>query len=229
MKKRILLLIGILLFIPNLKVKAIEACSNEELQRLQELANSFSITAEEIIEERVDDEDGSKYIYSYYKLTPHNMDKELRIYSEEEERYYYNVDINEITNGEYFSDKFVFKVYSFTESICTGRVLKTITLDLPEYNSYYYYHKEKCQEYPEFKYCVERIESKDKKKFNKTDEEIDKLFDEYIKEQTPVEKTKNVIENIKDNYLLIIGISIGIIFFVIIIFIIIKKKKKNEL
>ena len=110
----------------------------------------------------------------------------------------------------------VFELYSYVDNLCTDELIKKVVVDLPTVNSYYYFNKEKCLENPDFKYCQEFLDIKDI-----SYEEIDKLFQEYIKKDDNNSSKKN------NNYLLyiLIGISVAII---ITITLVIKHRKNKE-
>ena len=115
--------------------------------------------------------------------------------------------------------KLKFSIYSYTTNKCTDNLLKTITIELPYYNDYYYYNKNKCLEHQNFTYCKEFLDTSDI-----TFSEIDKLYDDYLKEDNIVNKiTKS------DKFIYIIsGIRILAIVSIVIIVIKNNKNKRNK-
>ena len=207
MKKKILFNIC-LFFLSFSNVYASNSCSTDEKNRLLELANNVSINYEQVLEEN--DENDDIELDSYYKLRVHNLDKDLKLYLENDDNEFVLPTINKLEE-EYFNngEKLVFKIYSFSLNGCTNQLLRTITLDLPYYNEYYYFNKEKCQKYSEFKYCTEYLD-----KENDLDkEEIDNLFNEYIKENTSIVKSSSFYY-ILIAILLLMVIGIGVALYI---------------
>ncbi len=216
MKRKIYLgLLFIITFLVNLQVNAIQSCTNTEMERLRELAKNFKIQTS--YEMDVDDE--NKSLYLEYSAKFINFDPDLKIiYQLDSES-----DPIELTSTSEFEDIFSenskvdFKIYSYTNNLCTERLLKTYTVNFPSYNDYYYFNKEKCDANPDFEYCKEfmNVEDIDFK-------EIDKEFDEYLKEDSITSKITN-------NLLwYIIGGLVGIVVLITIIVLIVKRKKKTD-
>lgn len=222
--KRIKYILPIVLFGLVTNVKAIDACTTEEMSRVRELANQIEIKTNYRIEE---DEERKKngasdYLDVIYTIDVVNLSEDLKIY-------YKNIsdidsielDPTELQDTEFSEgQKIKFDIYSYTTNLCTNEFLKSITIEFPVYSRYYYVNKEKCVENPEFEYCKEFQDNGDK-----SIEEIDKLLEEYKNKKT--DNSENEIKNeLLNNYSIIIAIGIVVI---VILFIIIKvKKKKNE-
>ena len=154
---------------------------------------------------------GEEFIIVLYKIEALNLSSDLRLS--------YNgkiVSANDIKNMSFYNRHQVFELYSYVDNLCTDELIKKVVVDLPTVNSYYYFNKEKCLENPDFKYCQEFLDIKDI-----SYEEIDKLFQEYIKKDDNNSSKKN------NNYLLyiLIGISVAII---ITITLVIKHRKNKE-
>ena len=216
MKRKIYLgLLFIITFLVNLQVNAIQSCTNTEMERLRELAKNFKIQTS--YEMDVDDE--NKSLYLEYSIKFINFDPDLKIiYQLDSES-----DPIELTSTSEFEDIFSenskvdFKIYSYTNNLCTERLLKTYIVNFPSYNDYYYFNKEKCDANSDFKYCKEFMNVED------IDfEKIDKEFDEYLKED-------NINSKITNNLLwYIIGGLVGIVVLITIIVLIVKRKKKTD-
>lgn len=214
MKKLILMII---MFFTVTNVFAIDNCTNDEMKRLRELANNVKITYDYTLNEQKQI-DGEYLIFPRYKIKIDNLDNDLKIYF----RVDYNGElenVDEIVNDYVIQEgrKLNFYIYSYTNNLCTDELLKTINITFPYYNYYYYENKEKCQEYPDFKYC---------KEFMKVDDDfskIDKEFNQYIKSLEPYSITNL---NIKWYYFIL---PVLVILVIIVIINIIKKKKRDDL
>ena len=71
---------------------------------------------------------------------------------------------------------------------------------LPVYNYFYYYNKDKCLEYSDFKYCKEFLDTS-----NLDYDQIETEFNEYIeaqkKEKEQQEQYKKGFDNILDSFM----------------------------
>lgn len=227
MKKVKYIIFLVFIFFVFYEVKA-ATCSNDEIKRLQEVANNVEIKTNyeiKVYEKEYEEDDDTDLdfvdAYAIYKINIVNSNSELL--------YYYKtskienkelVDINNLANMTFTEDdKLTFYIYSNTLSTCPLKLLKTINVELPVYNRYYYQNKEKCNLYPDFKYCKEFM------KVNSNDyEKIDNLFDEYINENTSQNKESKSIDDYKIYF--IIG---GCVFLSIIVWLGIKNHKKNSI
>lgn len=214
---KICLLTIFLFLITSLKVDAYEACTQSEMERLKELAKNVEFKPSYEIS-YVDDE--NKNVEVNYKIQIINFDSDLRIEytSKYEEEDTLKSDTKEITNLA-DGDKFTFKIYSYTTNLCTDEILKTVTVDLPKVNDYYYFNKEKCDDNKDFKYC---------KEFMNTDdldfEDIDKEFEEYLNPNI-----EELINKMDKKIFIYIGIGVGVIVVGTIVIVCLKKKKKDDL
>ena len=213
MKKIIYAFCLFLIYFSYLNVFAIDKCTSSEMARLKELANNVKFNYNHKFE-MVDEE--YHEIWSSYNFEILNFNNDLKIYVNGKDDL---IDINTFKNRDFSSGEVVFYIYSYTNNLCTDELLKKVQIDLPLYNEYYYFNKDKCSEYPEFKFCKEFMNISD---YNF--EEIDKEFQEYIKKED-----KNNFIN-KDNYKLyfIIGGFSLVLIIGVSILIIIKKKGKNS-
>ena len=210
--KRIIYLLPILLFCFTINVKAIDKCTTEEMNRLNELAKNVQFKTDYEIDS---DEDRTTAIYSI-RVIDGNEDLKIS-YRENTKDEFKFVSFTDFQNLR-FDDGIILeiRIYSYTNNLCTDELLKTEKLELTAYNQYYVQNKDKCQKYPEFKYCKEFM-NVDYTQFEK----IDKEFNEYI--------TINggVIDNlIAGNivYYLVIGLILVIVGVVILLYL--KKRKK---
>ena len=206
-----------LFLITSLKVEAYEACTQSEMERLKELAKNVEFKPSYEIS-YVDDE--NKNVEVNYKIQIINFDSDLRIEytSKYEEEDTLKSDTKEITNLA-DGDKLTFKIYSYTTNLCTDEILKTVNVDLPKVNDYYYFNKEKCDDNKDFKYC---------KEFMNTDdldfEDIDKEFEEYLNPNI-----EELINKMDKKIFIYIGIGVGVIVVGTIVIVCLKKKKKYDL
>ena len=157
-KKVLLIIIAVITFTIYKNVFAIDACTNSEMERLRELANNVEFKTNYDFD--IVDKDMKK-IYLNYTIEFINLDDDLKI-------------SYKVNNGETIElepgvksiknlgpdNKITISIYSYTDNLCTERLLRTKTINLLPYNDYYYFNKEKCQEYPEFEYCQEFIRLK---------------------------------------------------------------------
>ena len=215
--KKIILVIVLFIFCINVKA---EVCSTEEINRLKELASNVEIIPSLVVDDSRYSEEEKNYemLSAYYDIKISNLHDYLMVF--------YNGNAGrQVINSEnaenfifYGGDRATFNVYSYTENDCTNKSLRTITIKFDYYNVYYYSHKDKCDEYPNFEYCKEYMNIGDK-----SYSEIDNLFEEYIKENT-----KNSGYNDRDFYYVAGGIVIVLIISILVT-IIVKRYKKNKL
>ena len=119
----------------------------------------------------------------------------------------------------YEGDVIDFYIYSYTNNLCTNQFIKKIRVVLPTYNRFYYFNKEDCLEYSDFKYCQEFMDTG-----NKSYEEIEDLFTEYKNEKN-AKKNDNFI--IKYFWYIVGGVlGLGALAFGTIV--IVKKVKAKE-
>ena len=211
MKKIILVLLG--LFV-TINVKAVN-CSKEELDNLVELANNIEIK----YTYKIENDSESDYTGVAYFIDILNMNEDLQF------RYDKYTPVSESQLKEYTyreGDKLKVSIYSYTKDYCTNDLLRTITIDFPYYNLYYQNNKEKCSNYPDFKYCKEFMNIG-----NISFSEIDSLFDEYINgNNNKKEDNKN---NLLFNGYYYIGMVVLIIILFVYIFYVLRKRKKDDL
>ncbi len=211
-------LLTILLFLfTSLKVDAYEACTNSEMERLKELAKNVEFKPS--YEIGYVDED-NKSVEVNYKVEIINFNSDLRIeytskYEEEGTIKSDTKEINNLADG----DKITFKIYSYTTNLCTDEILRTVSIELPKVNDYYYFNKEKCNDNKEFKYCKEFMDT-DNVEF----EDIDKEFEEYLNPNI-----NEIINKLDKKVFIYIGIGVGVIIAGVVVFVILKKKKKEDL
>ncbi len=220
MKKVILSFVLILTVFTYKNVLAVEECSTSKMTRLKELANNVQFKSSYEIDEELDEE--YKNVDLYYSMEVLNFNDDLRIeYKREYDDEYTSITSNEkkIT-GFLEGDKITFRIYSYTADLCTDEILKTTTVNLPYYNDYYYFNKDKCNGHDDFKYCKEFVSSS-VPEFS----EIDKEFNEYLNSNS-ILNVRN-INNI--TWYIVIGIVLVFMIFGIIFTIKRKGKRKKEL
>lgn len=220
--KKVKYLLPLLLLFITINVKAIDKCTTEEMNRLKELANKIEIKTNFHIEKIEEDKNAgrSDYLDVFYTIDIINYDDDLRIFYKSLDDNKYELNIKDLNNIYFYENrKIQFQIYSYTKNLCTDELLRTISIDFPVYNRYYYYNKEKCQNNPEFEYCKEFYDSS-----NKTNDEIDKLYEESLNKNVAENGPINAFTNNKIYFVIIpiLVISIAVIYFIF------RKKKKND-
>jgi len=213
--KKIKYLSIMLLMVAFIDVKAIDNCTTVELNRLKELANNVVIEQEyNIIDEEAiqnEDEEVIEGKFAQFHLKVLNFNSDLRISYLNEEGEYEFISQSDLEAKVFFEgEKLTFKIYSYTNNLCTDRVLNTINIKLPYYNIFYSKNEEKCKKYSDYKYCKEFIDED-------IEEDLDKIakeFSNYIKNPNSESVTGS---NSKFNIIYIIVI-IAIIFIALILF-----------
>lgn len=214
---KICLLTLSLFLITSLKVNAYEACTTNEMERLKELAKNVEFKTSYEIKD-VDEE--NKSVEVNYKVEIVNFDSDLKIQytSKYKEEGTIKSDTKEITNLS-DGDKVTFKIYSYTTNLCTDEILRTVSVELPKLNDYYYFNKEKCNNYKEFKYC---------KEFTDTDsldfDDIDKEFEDYLNSNVG-----KLINKLDKRIFIYIGIGVGILIAGTVVIVMFKNKKDDDL
>lgn len=215
MKYKSILLIG--LFFITTNVFAINDCTNNEMKRLNELANNVKITYDYVIDEEIE----KRTIAGFFYVQINNLSDDLQIYLKDMSGNLKLYSKDEIEEKDFnFGSTEKFYIYSYTDNLCTNKLIKTITIKFPSVNPYYYYNKEKCIEHTDFKYCQEFLNH------DLDLDEIDELYNEYInKNNINDQKTKPF----NKNYIYIIIASFLIIIIIIFIVIKIRKNKKEDI
>ena len=223
MKKLLLIIVSFFLYL-NVYAVDIPACTTSEMSRLKELANNVQFK----VDSEISEEKELEIVTKIYTLDIVNLDNDLQIKYMSDNTDEDLEDSKEVTitstkevNEAFFPSQTVeFKIYAYTANRCTGRLLKTVKVKFPYFNSYYYFNKEKCSEYPNFKYCNESADIS-----NYTIEELDELFDNYIKKENEIIQTQAQTEI---NWYLVLGIGAGVIVIVTILIVVIRKRIKNR-
>lgn len=206
------ILIVLLFFVSYLNVYAVDNCTSGEMARLKELAKNvefkYNYKFENINEEYHE-------LWVQYNFEILNYSDDLKIYLNNKNNV---VDINTFKDRYFLlGDKTTFYIYSYTNNSCTDELLRTVNINLPSYNEYYYFNKEKCSNYPDFEFCKEFMNVS-----NYSFAEIDEKFAEYIKD----DKTPDLSQ--KSNYKLYIIIAGTLLVFIIVVFVLVIKKIKMK-
>lgn len=215
------ILVFFLFFTLYFNVYAIDNCTSGEMARLKELAKNVTFNYQFIVEEEIPSEEK---VFGYYQIKVSNLHDDLKLYY----KYSTSSDIIPITplelsEVEFHSSKVpTFYIYSYTNNLCTDEIIRVQTLKLPVYNPYYHFNKEKCDNNLDFKYCQEFLDIKEKE-FS----EIDKLFNEYQKEQNKEDNNFNFFDQYKIYIIIITGILLVIVLLIIIY--IFKRKNKEDI
>ncbi|MBQ8471958.1 MAG: hypothetical protein IJ501_00475 [Bacilli bacterium] len=222
MKKIIYCSIFILIFFNSLNTLALDECTNDELKRLKELANNVEFqTKYEFASDLIIDSEDEKRVYIDYSINILNFSDDLKIvYKVNDSDPSYTLTSKEnIIDNLAPKNKITFYIYSYINNLCTDELLKTKSITLKSYNDYYYFNKEECEKYPNFKYCEEFMDIEER-----SFDEIDELFSEYKKDMK-----KDDFKEIKDSSLyLIIGIILIILVIMIVVIKLVKNYKKKE-
>lgn len=215
--KKVIYLPLIMICLSIINVKALEECTTSELARLKELANNVRITYDYKIDVFEDDEDSFLVNYDINIINT-NEDLKISYQSNIDDKVVMLKEGEETITGFYQGETLIFKVYAYTANKCVDKLLRIMTVNLPMYNRYYYFNKDTCREYPEFKYCKEFMDTQ-----NLSFQTINEKFDEYKKELA----IKNVSNMLKNNFYYIIA-GIVIIIAIVLFFIIRKHKMKKD-
>ena len=218
--KKIKYIFPILMFCICLNVKAIDACTTEEMNRLNELAKNVQFkTSYEL--EPIKDGENTIDVRVLYKIQLMNDNNDLI--------YYYNTsssstkietNFNDFLNIGFEDGEIInLYIYSYTENLCTDELLRTETIKLPIYNRFYYLNQDKCKEHPSFKYCKEFLDNK----INYS--KIEAEYEKFIKS----EENNDKHSFFKDNLFYIIGAIIILIGIVSLIIYLIKRKKNLDI
>ncbi|MBQ8891454.1 MAG: hypothetical protein IJ068_01150 [Bacilli bacterium] len=221
--RKIKYMLGLCLFFTVLNVKAIDACTSEEMSRLKELANNVEIKYDyELFDDEYEDDNGNtvntENKFAQYKFTVLNTNDDLRIaYSignESEKKTTKEAIENEIFNE---GDHLRFAIYARTKNLCIDKILRTVDIKLSYYNNWYSENEEKCEEYKEFKYCKQFLEK------NVDKDTIEKEFKKYSQDVNK-EKRSKIWNNFVNNYLFKILIGIAVVGGGVAVFIIRRRK-----
>lgn len=205
MKKVIFLLVLILILFFESNVYAI--CDTTDIKRLKEVAGNVEFTYEHNV--YGDDTDLESVWASVYDIVVSGVTEELVVFDGDGNKYYsYNNDGNVYIRTS--SGKRKILIYS---NMCSGTLLRTITLDLPVFNFNSISEECKKDEFKDLDICAEFLE--DKEEVIQGDE-FEKYIEDVKKRQSSIfYKIKNfVVNNII--YVIIGGVIvlvIGIILF----------------
>lgn len=226
MKKICLMFVFFALSILQINVKA-ETCSNDEFNRLRNLADKVEFTYDyELIESEIDLEK-----YPFFTITAINLNKQLKVMIEDNYllgKYKEFVDngngVGSIDNFDAGS-KVTVTIRAYVDNDCSGRLLKTVTINIPFLNIQYYNNRDVCNEYPGFKYCKPFLDKKI------DDYQFFQEFQKYV-DELPIEKTNEVIEEKSNNLTIIILVIALIVIITLIILLLcwfIKKKRRESI
>ena len=221
--KYIKYLLSILIFFICLNVKAIDACTTDEMNRLKELANNIELKYKyEVTNEyKAANSDENDFVEGGFQIEILNYSDDLKYvlkYDDTE----FQVDVNELKEMHFDGGtNLALYIYSYTANMCTHSLLRTYNLKLPYYNQYYHYNKDKCEKASDFKYCKEFITWYDEK----TNKEIDKEYEQFLKngEVGAVIKNNNML--VIASIIMVLILSIGGFF----VYKQIKRRKKDDL
>ena len=195
-----------------LNVFGIEKCKTTEIGRLSELAKNVTFKQSyELVEEE-------ELTYVNYKIEILNTNPDLKIQYLDEFGYR-DITPDEISNMVFLEgDNLSFQIISYTNNLCTNRVLRTENIKLLYYNEFYHKHKDFCDSPNDFKYCSEFIDK------SLEIDDIEELYKEYKNDNKIIIESEN-----NNNLYYYIGGGLLLIIVIIFIFVILKKKKKNSI
>lgn len=210
------------IFFININVFALEECTNEKLNTLKELAKNVNFSYDyEIIDDKYYETDEYTFKNINYSIKAVNLNDDLKVRLVNDNESVFTKDnpiLSDFTNGETVK----IEIIAFTLNLCSGEVLLTKTINLPNINIYSI--RDECKNYQEFKYCKEIGD------FDITDEEFLTELEKYKEEQINNNKDNSNDKNFVEKYILyiIIGLIIIILITVFIINKYIKKKKESD-
>lgn len=181
-----------------------DLCDKEHIKELKELANKVDVNYEYIVDE---DEDGDGEItINVYSVDVNLLSNELYL-SDGKKEYYFNDFENGIVNLYYNASKINFDIHS---TRCFDYKLRTISIDLPKYNTYSY--KSECKELSEYELDV--CDPWYQGTIN--DNYFDSVVNKYLNIPKEKETIIDILINFYNKYQLIIIGSILLIVLVII-------------
>ena len=218
MKKEILIKIGLVIYIfaLNFKVQAVTECTQDEMNRLKELANNVEFTYEYRIDETNPGEGDYWVKIPMYTIKAINLHDDLEVKTISD----FPVEFTKTTpqydnfmNGEIVRIQFI----AYTPNLCSGQTVLTKTIKLPYFNLYSL--RDECKDNPDFKYCSEYGN------YNITDEEFQSELEKY--NTKGIDKVKEKATNFLKEYWVYLASGLGIIILITIITIIIKKHRRD--
>jgi len=222
--KKIIYVLTFLLVLNVMVVKAADlstTCTNEELERIKELAKKVEINYEYELKEI--NQNGETVKYPVFSLVATNLNNDLKVVISSKNKEFEKKSDSTTSKLSGFAegDRVVVTIKAFVPNKCSGKTVLSKTIKIPYYNRFF--ENEKCKNYPEFKYCSE---------FTDTIINNNKFYDEFELYLANLQKTNNVeISEKESNTLLILSfiIIIIIILGVAIYKFIVIKRKKDEL
>ena len=226
--RKIKFIIVFLVFFIFINVKAIDSCTNEELGRLKELANNVEIKYEYELKEyetEYIDESGNSIIdiMANYKLNIINDSSDLKyIYTIGDNKYQYDSNEDSLTSIELSQgDNLNISIVAYSNNLCSGKVLKSMSITLPYYNKYS--KNEECLNYPDFKYCKELLDD------YITEEVFQKELNKYKKSPDNNSDPISINKVISLTYIYYFMGGFVVIVIIVIISLSIKKRRKEKL
>ena len=136
-------------------------CSNEEIDRLKNLADQIEFKYDYQIKEEKNNDDN--YKYAEYTITAKNLSDSLKVFTSYDFEKGVNFEFNNASSVDTlggFSEGDNIKIYTeaYEDNGCLGNLVLTKTISLPYYNKYY--DEQLCQHNQDFKYCAIMIDNK---------------------------------------------------------------------
>lgn len=224
MRKNIyVLFIIVFILMVHINVLADNKCSSEETKRLKALADLVELKYDyKINDVKVGN---TTYKEESFSITASNLHKDLLVMIIENDaankyKEFKNNNGSYTMNGFKAGQRVEVTIKAFVANACSGDVLAKKTIKLPYYNIFI--SDERCQKYPEFKYCSEWLDTPVERNVFNT------KITEYIK---TLDNGKPIDKSGLNTTLLyiIIGGVVGIIALTSLGIVIAKKRKKNAL
>ena len=223
MRKLARIFLLLLISFISVNVYALRECNKNEKQRLRDLAEKVEFLYDYKLEDIV--EDGRKITFANFSITASNLNPDLKVtimedYFLDKYREFKDGDNSTATlDGFKTGEKVRITIYGFVPNACSGEEILKKTIKLPYYNSFS--EDERCEEYPDFKYCSDLIDNSIK----------ESIFNDEFKRFVSVKTDDETIDiDKKNNSAVIIGVLISIIsLLVVIISYILRRRKKYSL
>ena len=205
-------LIIIFIFMITLNVNA--TCYSDDLKLMKEQVSGIEFKKNYTLDINKDE----KKVTTYYTISIINKDSSFKYqYRLLKDKNYIDISDKEEFGTFEGGNKVIVNILGSGE--CSNTIIKSRTVDLIPYNSLYYFNKDTCQKYPDYRYCEEWINT-----LNISQETFNKNLDIYINQLNKKNKDKF---DIKEFLSLLVKIIISIIIIIVVVIFIIKKTKKD--
>lgn len=199
--------IGIISFTTFKERVYADICDNADIQRLKELANIVDVSYEYIENSSTGNSEDDSWIDNMYYVFVSNLNEELYIKKGTREYYY-----SDVKDGvlQFIQNSGTIQLVIYSNA-CSGKVLRTINLELPKFNTYSY--RQECNDLAELNldFCDEWYQG------YLDDRIFDSLIEPYINgDISEVTFFDRIIQLLRQYYIFIILgllVIVGIILF----------------